>query len=311
MKTSCLRHCIAAFSCLFVLTFASGCKQRPGSADIEGHRKEIEEWREQRLTRLQRDDGWLTLAGLFWLKEGENRFGTDSTNVIVLPRGTGPSVAGSIWLDKGLTRLVSQVESKVSYRDSTVTALSMINDADKAGSTIVSLGTVSFYVIKRGNQIGVRVKDKENPARLHFAGLEYFPIDLKWRVEATFVPYVPPKQIEIVDMVGITETSACPGSLKFELDGKQYTIDPVIERGSEDKLFLMLADETNRKETYAVGRQLYTPLPGADNKVIIDFNKAYNWPCVFTPYATCPIAPRQNHLALRIEAGEKMYKGHE
>lgn len=311
MKSSCLRHCIATFSCLFVLAFVSGCRQRSGSIDIEVHRNEIEQWKEQRLTRLQRDDGWLTLAGLFWLKEGENRFGTDSTNVIVLPRGTSPSVAGSVWLEKGLTRLVSTAESKVSYRDSIVTALSMFSDADTAGPTIVSLGTVSFYVIKRGDQIGVRVKDKENPARLHFAGLEYFPIDLKWRVEATFVPYTPPKQIEVVDMVGITETSVCPGSLKFEIDGKQYSIDPVIERGSEDKLFLMLADETNGKETYAVGRQLYTPLPGADNQVIIDFNKTYNWPCVFTPYATCPIAPRQNHLELRIEAGERMYKGHE
>ncbi|MBI3765042.1 MAG: DUF1684 domain-containing protein, partial [Ignavibacteriales bacterium] len=152
-------------------------------------------------------------------------------------------------------------------------------------------------------------KDKENPARVNFKGLEYFPIDPKWRVEAKFEPYNPPKKIPIASVIGTVENDSCPGALVFNVDEKPCRLDAVMEVGTDDQLFIMFSDETSGKETYGMGRQLYASLPDKENRVILDFNKAYNWPCVFTEYATCPIPPRQNHLPIRVEAGEKMYKG--
>ncbi|MEK6571212.1 MAG: DUF1684 domain-containing protein, partial [Bacteroidota bacterium] len=295
------------FASLMVI---EGCSKTLNKIDEAAYRKEIEEWRERRLTRLKSDTGWLTLCGLFWLKEGEHKFGSDSSNAIIFPPSKSPKVAGSLWLEKGTVRLQSRPSSQVKYKDSLVTALMVKSDEDGlADPTVLNLGTLSFYVIKRGDQLGVRVKDKENPARINFKGLEYFPTDLKWRFEARFEPYEPPKTLQIATILGTVENDSCPGALAFDIEGKTYRLDAVIERGTENQLFIMFSDETSGKETYRLGRQLYTAMPNADKKVILDFNKAYNWPCVFTPFSTCPIPPRQNHLPLRIEAGEKMYAG--
>jgi uncharacterized protein (DUF1684 family) len=155
------------------------------------------------------------------------------------------------------------------------------------------------------------VKDRQNPSLLKFKGMEYFPIDAKWRLDARFEPYVPPKIIPIATVINTVENDSCPGAIVFEIDGKQMRLDAVMERGSTDQLFIMMSDETSGKETYGMGRQLYTDIPDKENRVVIDFNKAYNWPCVFTDFATCPIPPAQNHLPVRVEAGEKMYRGHE
>jgi uncharacterized protein (DUF1684 family) len=292
------------------ILFFIGC-QRYQPVDPEQHRREIEEWRAHRLARLTRDDGWLTLVGLHWLKEGANTVGSDSTSDVILPAGKTPGRVGSLRLEKGIARFAAKRGVEVRLNDSVVTSLVLKSDADAGGPSILKIGTVSFYVIKRGERYAVRVKDSESPARMHFKGLEYFPIDRAWRVEARFEPYVPAKTLEIATQVGTVEKYMCPGSLVFEIKGKEFRLEPVIEPGAEDELFIMFADETNGKETYAVGRQMYAPLPDSNNRVIIDFNKAYNWPCVFTEYATCPIPPPQNRLPIRIEAGEKMYRGHE
>jgi uncharacterized protein (DUF1684 family) len=287
-----------------------GCHRSPEPIDVAQYTQEIDEWKQRRLSRLTREDGWLTLVGLFWLKEGDNTVGADSTNAVVLPAGNAPDRIGSLRLERGTVRFTSQRNAKVMHRDSVVNTLVLASDAEAGGPTVLKVGTVMFYVIKRGDQYAVRVKDSESPARLHFAGLEYFPVDLKWRVEARLEPYIPPKKLDIPTQVGTIEEYECPGALVFQIEGKTYRIDPVIEQGAEDQLFIMLADETNGNETYAVGRQMYTPLPDSGDRVILDFNKAFNWPCVFTEYATCPIPPPQNRLPVRIEAGEKMYRGH-
>jgi uncharacterized protein (DUF1684 family) len=299
-----------ALPLIATLLFESGCGKATSTIDVQSYTKEIDQWKQKRLTRLTSEDGWLTLCGIFWLKEGENPLGSDSTNTIVLPSGKAPKIAGSIVLEKGTVRLRAKPDAGIKYKDSVVTTMALQSD-EMTDPTILTLGTLSFYVIKRGDQLAVRVKDTENPARLNFKGLDYFPIDTKWRIEAKFEPYNPPKILEIVSKVGTTEKDSCPGALAFEVDGKSYRIDAVIEKGSENQFFIMVGDETNSKETYANGRQLYTDLPDANNTVILDFNKAYNWPCVFTDFATCPIPPRQNRLPIRIEAGEKMYNGHE
>jgi uncharacterized protein (DUF1684 family) len=297
------------FIAIITLLF-TGCGKAGSSVDIQAHKKEIEDWQQKRFTRLKGDQGWLTLCGLFWLKEGENTFGTDSSNSIIFPPGKTPKVAGSLWLDHGVVRLIAQPGAEIKLNDSLVTSMIVISDEDGySDPTLLSIGTLTIQVIKRSGQYGVRVKDRQNPPLLNFKGMEYFPIDPKWRFEAKFEPYNPPKIIPIATVINTVENDSCPGAIVFDVDGKTYRLDAVMERGTDDQLFIMFSDETSGKETYGLGRQLYTDLP-KDNKVVIDFNKAYNWPCVFTTFATCPIPPRQNRLAIRVEAGEKMYAGH-
>ncbi len=294
--------------CMLMLV---GCGKPSQKLDLNAYRQEIELWQQQRRVRITSEDGWLTLCGLFWLKEGENKFGADSSNAVVLPKGKAPGMAGSIRLDHGKLRLEARLKARVKYKDSVVTNMAIKSDeAGVAEPTILNLGTLSFYVIKRGDQYGVRVKDKENPARLNSKGLEYFPVEPKWRVEAKFEPYVPAKILKIASVVGTVEDDSCPGAIVFDVDGTTMRLDAVTETGSTDQLFIMFSDETSGKETYGMGRQLYCGLPDHDGKVILDFNEAYNWPCAFTEFATCPIPPRQNHLPVRVEAGEKMYAGH-
>ena len=256
------------------------------------YNKEIDEWKAKRLARLTRDDGWLTLCGLSWLKEGKNSVGSDSTNTVILPAGKAPNVVGAIYLAKGVLQFEAQKGVEVYHNDSLVTSLPIVSD-EQSDPTILRYKTITFYVIKRGEELCVRVKDKENPERLHFKGLEYFPVNPKFRFEAKLIPYNPAKILEIPSAIGTVEKNTSPGALAFQFEGKEYRIDAVIEKGSEDQFFIMMMDETSGKETYAVGRQLYTSLPDSNGNVILDFNRAYNWPCVFTPYATCPIPPKQ------------------
>jgi uncharacterized protein (DUF1684 family) len=294
-----------------LLIAAAGCGRSPYAIDKAAHDAEIAAWKKTRLERLTSETGWLTLCGLFWLKEGANGLGCDSSNAIIFPAGTAPAHAGTLTLDHGVVTLQALPGVEMRHNDSLVSAIVMQSDARAdADPTIITLGRLTFQIIDRAGQLGVRVKNKDNPVRTKFAGLDYFPVDLKWRVVAKFEPYVPHKVLKIPTMINTVEEDSCPGALAFELDGHAYRIDAVIEQGAEDRLFLMIGDATNGHETYGPGRQLYTALPDSAGNVVIDFNKAYNWPCVFTVYATCPIPPRQNVLPVRIEAGEKMYAGH-
>ena len=296
---------------LAALCVLFGCMKSGSMVDVAVHKKEVEEWQARRLARLKSDQGWLTLCGLFWLKEGENKTGTDSSNQIGFPPSKAPAFAGSLWLENGIVRLEAPKSSEIKLNDSVVTSMVLTSDKNvNIKPTILSLRTLTFQIIYRSGQIGVRVKDRQNPPLLNFKGMEYFPIDPKWRIDAKFAPYNPPKIIPIATMIGTTENDSCPGAIVFEVDGKEMRLDAVIESGTNDQLFIMFSDETSGKETYGMGRQLYTDLPDKDNHVVIDFNKAYNWPCVFTEFATCPIPPKQNRLPIRVEAGEKMYRGH-
>ncbi len=287
---------------------AAGCSPPQPSVNPVRHAKEIREWQETRLKKLTTETGWLTLAGLGWLKQGENRVGSDSSNTVVTPPGKAPAYLGSIFLsaDSMIFRAAKGVD--VTHKGQPVRKIRLESD-DALEPTELRHGTLLLYVIRRGDQLGVRIKDSRNPDLLNFKGLEFFPIDPKYRFTAKFYPYNPPKILELPTQAGTIQKDLCPGALGFSLDGSEYRIDAVIEKGAEDKLFIMFADGTSGKETYAVGRQLYTPLPDSNNNVVLDFNKAYNWPCVFTVFATCPIPPRQNTIAHRIEAGEKMYHG--
>ncbi len=248
---------------------------------------EIAQWRQQREAALKADGGWLTVAGLFWLHEGANPFGTDTTNEIVLP--DGPEHAGVFELHGGKVTVKRHGTEKELWADSL---------------DVATAGRLKLYVIKRGEKYGIRVKDPDSEFRRNFHGIEYYPAKEEYRVTARFVD--DEKQIPILNIIGMTEPLKSPGVAVFRLGGKEYRVRPVFETPDAKELFYIFKDETSGKETYGAGRFLYSDLP-KDGKVLLDFNKAYNPPCAFTPYATCPLPPAENKLPVRIEAGEKKY----
>ena len=275
----------------------------------EVHRAEIEAWRAKRLASLKREDGWLSLAGLFWLQEGENRLGSDPrSNRIVFPKDTTPATMGSLDLSKGAVTLRAALDAGLTSGGQPVTTLTLTSDAD-GSPTVVKQGRISFFVIKRGERLGVRVKDSGSPVLRGFHGIDSYPIERRWRFDARWDPYQPPKTIPIPNILGTVDQDKSPGAVVFEVAGRACRLDAVQEAGS-DELFLIFGDQTNGEETYGGGRFLYTLPPDKEGHVVVDFNKAYNPPCVFTPYATCPLPPTQNRLAIRVEAGEKKYGSH-
>jgi len=256
------------------------------------HQTEITKWRTDRLARLQREDGWLSLVGLSWLMEGAN---------------PAPASTGTLVLKNGVVTLKPKGEPTIDGKPVTA-PVQLADDNAENGPTVVQKGTTRFQIIKRGSRYGLRVKDSQAETRTHFQGLDNYPIDPKWRVEARLEPYKPVKKIPITDITGMTSDTDSPGALVFTVDGKEYRLDPILEEGSPD-YFIIFRDATSRDETYPAGRYLYASPAGPDGKVIVDFNKAYNPPCAFTPFATCPLPPLQNRLPIRVDAGEKKYKG--
>jgi len=265
----------------FALIALVSCQQRH---EDPAYVQEIQQWQAKRTERLKAPDGWLSLVGLQWLSAGENKlegFGTFTLNggkVTYVPAAGGPPAE---------------------LRD----------DTDPNGPTLLQQGTKRVTVIKRNEKFGLRIKDENSSARTHFLGLDYFPVNSQWRFKARFEPYNPPHKIAIVNVLGMTSDETSPGQLVFDVDGQTYRIQPILEQGEKD-WFIIFKDATAGKETYAAARYVYASPPGPDGTTILDFNKAYNPPCTFTPYATCPLPPPQNKLPFRVEAGEKKYRGH-
>jgi uncharacterized protein (DUF1684 family) len=288
---------------LIAALLATSCARPAPKIDPAVYAKEIEQYRVERLAELKSDSGYLSLIGLFWLKDGENKFGSDPTNEIVLPKEKVGGVAGVFVLKNGVVRMEAPANSKITASDQPATSLELKSDADDK-PTVLHLGSLSLQIIKRSDKLGVRVKDKDNPARSNFAGIECYPADQKWRLEASFETYNPPKKMPIVNILGMESGEDSPGAVAFEVDGKAYRLDGIKEKG-EPKLFMIFADGTSGKETYPAGRYLYVDPPDSSGRMIIDFNKAYSPPCAFTKFATCPLPPKQNRLPFAIEAGEK------
>jgi uncharacterized protein (DUF1684 family) len=287
------------------LLFAASCSRAPKQIDQQAYASEIEQWRAKRLAGLTSESGWLTLIGLFWLKEGRNTVGSDAANDIVVPKV--PPRAGEFVLANGVVTFSTPHAKTFLVEGAPISSLELKHDLDEK-PTIVRVGSLSFQIIKREDRLGVRVKDKDNSDRANFSGLEYFPADPKWRIEARFEPYSPPKQVPILNVLNMETDEPSPGAVAFEVGGKTYRLDAITERG-ETQYFMIFADATRGKETYGAGRYLYVDPPDANNRIVIDFNKAYSPPCAFTNYATCPLPPQQNILPIAIEAGEK-FKGH-
>ena len=278
---------------------------RTAAAADPAYVEEIETWRAEREERLRAEDGWLTLAGLHWLPEGESSVGSEPMMDVVLP-ASAPARVGTLRREGERVWFAPAPGVEATHGGEGFDELELTSDDEGAPPAIVELGTLSFHAIARGERIGLRVRDSAAPTRAAFTGMESFPVDPRWRVEARFEPYDPPREIEVDDYSGGTQESTVPGALVFEAGGETLRID-ALDAG--DELFLIFADRTSGESTYGGGRYLYVDKPGEDGRVVVDFNKAYNPPCVFTPYATCPLPPRQNRLAVAIEAGEKAYEG--
>ena len=252
---------------------------------------EILAWRAQREGSLKSDTGWLTVAGLFWLKEGANTFGSASGNDIVLP--DGPAKAGTFDLHGG----------KVTVRLAEAAAREVKPDSEETGE-VVRIKDLTLFPIRRGHRMGIRLKDKNSSFRREFTRLHWFPVKESARVTAKFVSA--PGKMTIPNILGQKEDQDSPGYAVFTWEGREISLHPVTEDG---RLFFIFRDLTSGKETYGSGRFLYAE-PAKDGRVVLDFNKAYNPPCAFTPYATCPLPPPQNRLQVRIDAGELKYGNH-
>lgn len=264
----------------------------------------IDQWRQKREATLKADSGWLTLAGLIWLQEGANTVGSGAGSAIRLARG--PARVGVIEYKDKKASFRAETGVAVTVNGKQATQIALKSDDGDAKPDLIETGDFTFFVIHRGERDAIRLKDKQSEYRKAFTGLHWFPVKQDYRVVAKWVAYEKPKLLTVPNILGEIEHNPSPGYALFPLQGKELRLDPVVEDGT---LFFIFRDLTAGKETYPSGRFLHSEMP-KDGKVILDFNEAYNPPCAFTPYATCPLPPKQNRLAIRIEAGELNYGHH-
>lgn len=278
------------FSCFLAFAFSQ-----------DPYTEEIRHWDSSRVAYLKSETGWLNLAGLLWLEEGRNSFGSGPDNKIIFKGKTVPAHAGYFELNNGVVTIVPDKKSGVLV-DGRKVAKAVIYHPDSSQLPVSALGTLRWVVKRSDDKYGIRLRDLEHPAVKAFKGLERFPTDSTWRVRA----YLKKSEggIAITNVLGQTINHESPGKLVFSLHGKEYTLDALWEG---EQLYIIFGDETCGVSTYPSGRYLYASKPGADGYTMLDFNKSINPPCAFTEFATCPIPPKQNWLSLEVKAGEKMY----
>lgn len=271
--------------------------------------QETMQWREGRVARLRKPDGWLSLVGLHWIEPGTHKLGKAASNDVEL--NTGPATLGTLLLKDGKPVFKADpaagatIDGKPAAGD-----MELRTDAttDQHGPTVVAFnnGSANFQVIERGHKFALRVKDANAPTRAGFAGIDYFDPDPSWRVTARFEPHPKGRTMPIATVINTVEPMANPGVVVFEKGGKTYRLEALDE--GDGQLFLIFSDRTSGKSTYGAGRFLYADA-AKDGTTVVDFNQAYNPPCVFTHFATCPLPPPENRLDVAVEAGEKKYRG--
>lgn len=274
---------------------------------IKAHEQGVQQWRQQRVERLAAKQGWLTLVGLHWLNQGTQSVGLADDNQIQLR--TGPSQAGSIeWMDGKI--FFTPVEgSAFTINDDgqpLTDRVELIPDSQPNPSKVWLGEGQSFVVIERGGKMGLRVRDDQAKTRTNFQGIPQFDVDPSWRIEAEFTPHPEGKTIDIASIINTIDPTPNPGKLTFQKEGQTFTLEALD--GGDDALFVIFADRTNKEQTYGAGRFVYVDKP-KDGKVTIDFNRAYNPPCAFNRYSTCPLPPPENRLNVAVTAGEKRYLG--
>ena len=262
-------------------------------------------WRAKRVIELSRSDGWTSLVGLHWLDPGAHRVGSGPDNGIRL--AMGPAHLGVFTVRDGKARFVA--DTAVTIDGQRAGGGLLRSDHDEGGPSAIGFddGKGLATVIERGGRLALRVKHADAPSRLRFAGLDYWPADPAWRIAGKFVPHPAGTTLQVANIIGGLDDADNPGAVEFQRDGKTFRIEAIDE--GDGQLFLVFADRTNGHGSYGAGRFLYASAPDAQGNVVVDFNQAYNPPCAFTSFATCPLPPAQNRLDLAITAGEKAYAG--
>ena len=290
------------FLTLMLLVPATALVEAEGTAMAQTHEEQIRDWRQRRDERLASDSGWMTLVGLEWLREGENQVGNDASSTIKIPGG--PANWGTIHVFGDELRFVPAQNSGVTVNGAEASEVMLV--ADNAGEpTLISSGNLSFYVIFR-ESYALRIKDSQAPALLEFTGAKTYDFEPGWRFNARFIPAEEGQTIEIADVLGHFSPSPVYGFAEFERDGVNYRLLALGDESSEF-LWFLFADRTSGRETYGAGRFLYSDGMPENGRLLVDFNKAYNPPCAFNGYSTCPLPPQQNRLDLAVTAGEKDY----
>ncbi|MDR7099114.1 uncharacterized protein (DUF1684 family) [Lysobacter niabensis] len=299
------------FLLLLLALMATGCKDKEAThqaaeAKARAFAASQQAWRDERRAKLTQPDGWTSLVGLHWIDEGEHYFGSDPDNGIRL--AAGPAHVGMISRKGDRLRFVPEKGALLTLDGQPLAgATTLRSDADDLGPSKLGFddGKGVITVIKRGDRYALRVKHADAPTRIDFKGIEYWPGGDDWIVKARFVPNAPGKAILVANIIGITEDVPNPGAVEFQRDGKTYRIEALDE--GDGVLSLVFADRTSGHGSYPAGRFLDAPMPDAKGNVVVDFNKSYNPPCAFTPFATCPLPPPENRLDLEVVAGEKAY----
>jgi uncharacterized protein (DUF1684 family) len=269
----------------------------------DAYRASVDAWHAGREAKLGAEDGWLTLIGRDWLNPGENTLGSAPGSTVLLPEGVSLPKAGLFIVEGTTVRFKPFSGSGILLNGKPATEAVLKSDAE-GQPDLLQAGRVRFYVIRRGDRLGIRLKDPETPARKAFHGVPRYPVDPAWRVEADFIPYDPPQTRAIATVIGTSEPMTTPGLLRFKVGGREVTLEPMVEDPEHPELFIIFKDKTSTHGTYPAGRFLYAEMP-KNGKVILDFNRAINPPCAFSIFATCPLPPKQNHLEVDVPAGEK------
>jgi uncharacterized protein (DUF1684 family) len=282
----------------------------------DSYTAEIRQWQKQQEKELRADGGWLTVAGLFWLHPGDSSFGSATSNEIVLP-ASAPPKAGVFTLKDNVVSIAVADDADVRVNGQMVRS-AIVDPGEKGKAGVVTIGDLTMLSIRRGDRIGIRLKDKNSQARREFKGMKYYPIKPQYRLVADFVPAEKGATLKIPNILGQINDLPTPGYAEFTIDGKKLHLAPVTEGECGDgvtltnrsncRLFFIFKDLTSGHGTYPPGRFLYTGLP-KDGKLVLDFNRAENPPCAWTAYATCPLPPKENALPVPVEAGE-MFAGH-
>lgn len=269
--------------------------------DTSSYVREIRDWQKELEDSLRAPDGWLTLVGLDWLDKGVNLIGTDPHSKVILPPGAAPEKVGTLTLADGQVTFTAAEGVAATLNDSPITSQVLESDVNRRPD-IVHVGEVNFHVIERGSRIGIRTKQTNAPQRLNFQGRVWWLIDKDLRLEAEIIPYEPQKIVAIPDVLGDVKDTAMDCQLKFVLNQQTFTLDAFALPSGQ--FYILFHDQSCGSGSYPSGRFLVTDYP-EDDHVVLDFNKAHNPPCAFTPYATCPLPPKQNHLPVVIQAGER------
>lgn len=270
-----------------------------------------QQWQAKRRESVAGTNGWATLAGLHWLEGGISTAGRNPTNAVALQPATLPEHLGRFIRSGQTVRFEAEPGAKVLSAGRPVDSLVLAPDLP-GPATILQVGAVRLSLIARGEhgeRLGIRVRDPDSPARRQFHGLKCFPYNPAWRLEARFEPHPSPRTIRLNDVTGGIELEPSPGAYVFQVNGVEYRLDAVEEPDERD-YFVIFRDTTAGHSTYGSGRFVYVPRPDATGRAVLDFNFAYNPPCAFTPFATCPLPPSQNRLPFAIEAGELRYGDH-